>query len=146
MFALGAISNTGLEEHVAKLKETNPLICAILQRSRRFQFNGSFKALVIMLVFVAAFKGLWLFFSRYASQILAIRVSRDPSGSSISSTSNIASYELLSGAQHGKAIFPCRQQCQSNFTSLIPHGNTSRCLHVLTSLTLCFFHSWQLSL
>ena len=58
-------------------KETNPLNWLVGKFREHFQFSNNIKALVIILLCVAVFKAIWLFASRYTTQILSIRVSRD---------------------------------------------------------------------
>jgi ABC-type multidrug transport system fused ATPase/permease subunit len=147
MFALGAISNTGLEAHVAKLKETNPLLPLLAKIKTFFSLNGNFKALVIMLVFVAAFKGVWLFLSRYASQILAIRVSRDLRKQYFE---HIQSLPMSFYQEHNIGGLSSRVVSDANQISTSLNSLITNTLQmpftILTSLMLCFFHSWQLSL
>lgn len=58
-------------------KETNPLQWLIRKFREHFQFSNEIKSLVIVLMGVAVFKAIWLFASRYTTQILSIRISRD---------------------------------------------------------------------
>jgi len=58
-------------------KETNPLQWLIRKFREHFQFSNEIKSLVLVLVGVAVFKAIWLFASRYTTQILSIRISRD---------------------------------------------------------------------
>jgi ABC-type multidrug transport system fused ATPase/permease subunit len=63
---------TFISEH----KDLNPLSWAIAKAKTKFSL-GNIKAIVIILLCVAVFKAIWLFASRYTTQLLAIRVSRD---------------------------------------------------------------------
>lgn len=53
-------------------KETNPLNWLLREFKQHFQFASSVNALVIILVCVAVFKAIWLFASRYTTQILSL--------------------------------------------------------------------------
>src|SRR6201999_1714917 len=44
---------------------------------QQFQFTSNLTSLIILLFAVAVFKAVWLFASRYATQLLSIRISRD---------------------------------------------------------------------
>ena len=76
MFALGMLSNNGTEVTLSK-KDTNPLNWIVGKIKQNFQFSNNIKALVVVLLCVALFKAIWLFASRYTTQLLSIRVSRD---------------------------------------------------------------------
>src|SRR3989304_5876428 len=58
-------------------KETNPLNWILCSIKQKFKFSNNLKALVLILLCVAVFKAIWLFASRYTTQLLAIRISRD---------------------------------------------------------------------
>lgn len=70
------ITHQSAANYLAKHKNINPLNWAINEAKQRFQL-GNIKALVIVLLCVAVFKAIWLFASRYTTQLLAIRVSCD---------------------------------------------------------------------
>jgi ABC-type multidrug transport system fused ATPase/permease subunit len=72
----GKITHQSAANYLAKHKNINPLNWAINEAKQKFQL-GNIKALVIVLLCVAVFKAIWLFASRYTTQLLAIRVSRD---------------------------------------------------------------------
>lgn len=72
----GLISQQTATSYLHKHKDINPLNWAIAAAKQHFSL-GSINAMVIILVCVAVFKAIWLFASRYTTQLLAIRISRD---------------------------------------------------------------------
>jgi ABC-type multidrug transport system fused ATPase/permease subunit len=147
MFALGAISNTGIDQHLANAKETNPLLAIVAKIKAHFSLEGNFKALVVMLVFVAAFKATWLFLSRYMSQILSIRVSRDLRKQYFE---HIQSLPMSFYQEHNIGGLSSRVVSDANQISTSLNSLITNTLQmpftILTTLGLCFFHSWKLSL
>ena len=73
----GVITKQQAANYLAQQKETNPLNWIMAKVKQEFSFSNSISALVLILLCVAVFKAIWLFASRYATQILAIRVNRD---------------------------------------------------------------------
>lgn len=146
MFALGAISNTGAE-HLAKVQDTNPLLAFAAKIKAQFSFEGNLKALVVMLVFVAAFKATWLFISRYMSQILSIRVSRDLRKQYFE---HIQSLPMSFYQEYNIGALSSRVVSDANQISVSLNSLITNMLQMpftlITTLALCFFYSWKLSL
>lgn len=74
MFALGVLTSQAGANVPGGV---NPLLKIIPKIQQYFSFSNNVTALICTLVGVAVFKAIWLFASRYTTQILAIRVSRD---------------------------------------------------------------------
>lgn len=72
----GTISQEQATNYLRKHKDINPLNWAIAKARSKFDLGG-INAMVAVLLCVAVFKAIWLFASRYTTQLLAIRVSRD---------------------------------------------------------------------
>ncbi|NGX59613.1 MAG: Lipid A export ATP-binding/permease protein MsbA [Chlamydiae bacterium] len=73
----GEITKQDTAIYLSKNKKMNPLKWLLNKARRKFAISSNFIALVGMLFCVAVFKAVWLFASRYTTQLLAIRVSRD---------------------------------------------------------------------
>ena len=73
----GSISKPEAAAYLAGKKEVNPLNWIFTQIKHKLDVTNNFAALIWMLISVAVFKAIWLFASRYMTQLLAIRVSRD---------------------------------------------------------------------
>ena len=72
----GVITKHDASSFIAQ-KEVNPLNMAFHYIKENFQLANSVDSSRVILVAVAIFKAIWLFASRYTTQLLAIRVSRD---------------------------------------------------------------------
>src|SRR5579885_937132 len=79
MFALGMLSEAGgaVAQSSSSNVSWNPLTSFMSEIKAHFHLQHNLKALVLVLIAVAIFKATWLFLSRYTTQLLAIRVSRD---------------------------------------------------------------------
>jgi ABC-type multidrug transport system fused ATPase/permease subunit len=147
MFALGIISNTGMVDHAQAIDRPNPLSMVIAKIKVYFALDGNFTTLIVMLIFVAIFKATWLFASRYMSQILAIRVSRDLRKQYFE---HIQLLPMSFYQEHNVGGLSSRVVSDANQISTSLNSLITNVLQVpftlLTTLALCFFHSWQLSL
>ena len=131
----------------AQKKDTNPLNWIIRELKQKFQFSNNIKALIMILICVAVFKAIWLFCSRYATQLLAIRVSRDLRQQyfehiqslpmSFYQRHNIGSLSSRAGGDAGQIAVSINSwltnYLQTPFTCPV-------------CLSWCFYLSWQLSL
>ena len=87
MFAIGVITDTlssekesaqnVLCEKFLSAKGNNPLDVVLYQIKKIFNFEHPVKAFLFLLLLVGILKAFFLFFSRYCTQILAVRISRD---------------------------------------------------------------------
>jgi ABC-type multidrug transport system fused ATPase/permease subunit len=109
--------------------------------------GGNLKALIVLLVLVAIFKGACLFFSRYTAQVLAIKVSQhlrtlyfmhiQTLPMSFYQKYNIGSLSSRV-ATDASQIAKSLNSCLTNYI-LTP-------ITAVTSLAACIFFSWQLTL
>ncbi|MGE5196030.1 MAG: ABC transporter ATP-binding protein [Anaerolineae bacterium] len=146
MFALGVMSNATVEKG-SQQQELNPLNWLIHQAKDRFEFTSSVKALVIILVSVAIFKAIWLFASRYTTQLLAIRVSRDLRQQYFE---HIQALPMSFYQQHNIGSLSSRVvgdagQIASSINSCVTNYLQTP-FTIVTTLLMCFCLSWQLSL
>ncbi len=97
MFGLGLMSDAGslreMQESVntentefvdkpalylsKKKEELNPLKWMLNKAKEKYPLSNNLTMLIFLLMGVACFKAIWLFASRYTTQLLAIRISRD---------------------------------------------------------------------
>lgn len=112
-----------------------------------FPLSTSFKYLAFFLLFVALFKAISLFGQRYASRLVSIRVSRDLRQAYFE---HIQSLPLKFYQKHDIGSLSSRVVGDANIISeglnacLVNYLETP--FTVITTLTLCFLASWQLSL
>ncbi|MCF7852321.1 MAG: ABC transporter ATP-binding protein/permease [Simkaniaceae bacterium] len=109
--------------------------------------KGSFHKLVIMLILVALFKAVFLFFSRYTAQILSIKVSkqlRQDYFEHIQSLPMSFYHEYNIGSLSSRVASDATQIARSLNSCITNYILTP--FTVVLSLTGCFYSSWQLSL
>lgn len=143
MFALGVLSNYG----TTPAKETNPLNWLIFKVQEEFSVSSNINALVVILLCVAVFKAIWLFASRYATQILAIRVSRDLR---LQYFSHIQSLPMSFYQRHNIGSLSSRVvgdagQIATSINSWLTNYLQTP-FTVISCLSMCVYLSWQLSM
>jgi len=143
----GVITKTAAQDYITKKKELNPLKRLMHQIKRIFRVEESLKAFVMLLCFVAGLKAFFLFFSRYSTQILSIRISRDLRERYFDHIQDLSmnfyqKYNIgtLSSRVAGDAS-QIAQSLNSFMTNYIQAPIT-----ILITLGACFYISWQLSL
>lgn len=128
-------------------KETNPLNWLLREFRQHFQFASNINALVIILVCVAVFKAIWLFASRYTTQILSIRVSRDLRQQYFEHIQALpmSFYQKHNiGSLSSRVVGDAGQIATSINSWLTNYLQTP--FTIVTCLSMCFYLSWQLSL
>ncbi len=126
---------------------TNPLIWVLAQLKEKAWFSSNLVAMVSVLLFVSIFKAIWLFASRYSTQLLAIRVSRDLRLQYFAHIQSLpmSFYQKYNiGSLSARVVGDASQIAISINAWLTNYLQTP--FTVLTSLSFCFYISWQLSL
>lgn len=142
----GSITKQEAASYLAS-RETNPLNWIIKQFRDHFQFANNIKALVIVLLSVAIFKAIWLFASRYTTQILSIRVSRDLR---LQYFEHIQSLPMSFYQRHNigslssRVVGDAGQIAGALNSWLVNYLQTP--FTVVTCLSMCFYLSWKLAL
>lgn len=143
----GEITKQQASTYLATRKEANPLNWMLNKAKEKFEISSNIVALVMMLIAVAVFKAIWLFASRYTTQLLSIRVSRDlrqhyfehiqslpMSFYQQYNIGTLSSRVVGDAAQISVSINSClTNYLQSPFT-------------VVSCLSMCIYLSWKLSL
>jgi ABC-type multidrug transport system fused ATPase/permease subunit len=128
-------------------KETNPLNWILGKFRESFQFSNNIKALVIILLCVAVFKAIWLFASRYTTQLLSIRVSRDLRQQYFE---HIQSLPMSFYQKHNIGSLSSRVVGDAGQIAISINSWLTNYLQtpftIVTCLSMCFYLSWQLSL
>lgn len=143
----GAISKHDAAIYLSEHKEANPLNWIIREVKMRLNLSDSINALIAILVCVAVFKAIWLFASRYTTQLLSIRVSRDLRQQYFE---HIQSLPMSFYQQHNigglssRVVGDAGQIATSINSWLTNYLQTPFTL--ITCLMMCFYLSWQLSL
>lgn len=143
MFALGILSNFG----TTPSKEGNPLGWFLSKVQEEFSFSSNINALVLILLCVAVFKAVWLFASRYTTQLLAIRVSRDLRQQYFEHIQSLpmSFYQRHNiGSLSSRVVGDAGQIATSINSWLTNYLQTP--FTVVSCLSMCFYLSWQLSM
>jgi ABC-type multidrug transport system fused ATPase/permease subunit len=143
----GTITKQKASAYMAQHKETNPLNWILREVKQKFRVSDNINALIAILVCVAVFKAVWLFASRYTTQILAIRVSRDLRQQYFE---HIQSLPMSFYQQHNIGSLSSRVvgdagQIATSINSWLTNYLQTP-FTIVTCLMMCFYLSWQLSL
>lgn len=142
----GVITKQQASAYMAQHKETNPLNWLMREVRLKFNLTDNINALVGILVCVAIFKAIWLFASRYTTQILSIRVSRDLRQQYFE---HIQSLPMSFYQQHNigglssRVVGDAGQIATSINSWLTNYLQTP--FTIVTCLMMCIYLSWQLS-
>ncbi len=143
----GEITKQSASAFLAVNKHGNPLQWVIAKLKTNFDLTGSIQALVFVLLFVALFKAVWLFLSRYTSQLLGIRVSRDLRRQYFE---HIQSLPMSFYQEHNIGSLSSRVVVDANQISVSINSLATNLLQtpftLISTLSLCFYLSWKLSL
>lgn len=109
--------------------------------------GNSVKALALFIIFVALFKAITLFCHRFSSRLVAIRVSRDLRQAYFEHIQSLPmdfyhKYEM--GSLSSRVVGDAALVAEALNACLVNYLQTP--FTVLSTLTLCFLTSWQLSL
>ena len=127
-------------------KETNPLNWILLKFKQNSFFSSNIVAMIALLLFVAIFKAIWLFASRYSTQLLSIRISRDLRQQYFEHIQSLpmSFYQQYNiGSLSSRVVGDAGQIAISINSCLTNYLQTP--FTVGTSLSVCFYISWKLS-
>ncbi|MBS0620924.1 MAG: ABC transporter ATP-binding protein [Verrucomicrobia bacterium] len=143
----GVITKEQASAFLAKSKQVNPLNWLIQKFKENADFSSNIRALVIVLLCVAVFKAIWLFASRYTTQLLAIRVSRDLRQQYFEHIQSLpmSFYQKHNiGSLSSRVVGDAGQIATSINSWLTNYLQTP--FTIVTCLSMCVYLSWQLSL
>ncbi len=147
MFALGSLMNQGVATSDSPLRG-NP-IHFLLDKAKEFiTFSSSgIELLLCVIAAVAVFKAITLFFSRYSTQVLAIRVSRDLRQHYFE---YIQYLPMTFYQKYDIGTLASRVSADASQISQSLNAWITNYLHtpftLVTTLGACFYISWQLSM
>ncbi len=134
-------------EFLGKHKDTNPLQWVIEKVHAQLGNVSSLKVLIGILVSVAIFKAISLFWSRYMTQLMAIRVSRDLR---LQYFEHIQALPMSFYQKHNIGSLSSRVVGDAGQIATSINSALTNYLHtpftILTTLFFCFFISWELSI
>ncbi len=140
------ISSPALEM-VGKSSDKNPLQWVIGKFQGMLGNVSSFKVMIAILVSVALFKAVSLFWSRFMTQLMAIRVSRDLR---LQYFEHIQALPMSFYQKHNIGSLSSRVVGDAGQIAMSINSALTNYLHtpftILLTLIACFFSSWQLSM
>jgi len=144
----GVISKQQANTYLAGAREeVNPLIWVMHQVKQKLKFSNNITVLVLVLLCVAIFKAVWLFASRYTTQLLAIRVSRDLRQQYFEHIQSLpmSFYQKHNiGSLSSRVVGDAGQIASSINSCLTNYLQTP--FTIMSCLLMCFYLSWKLSM
>ncbi|PIS03071.1 MAG: ABC transporter ATP-binding protein [Chlamydiae bacterium CG10_big_fil_rev_8_21_14_0_10_42_34] len=143
----GVITKQEAAAFIAQRKDANPLSWVMHKVAARFNFEENFSMLICILVGVALFKAVTLFASRYVTQLLSIRVTRDLRQQYFEHIQSLPLsfyQEQNLGSLSSRAVGDAGQIASSLNSCLTNYLQTPFTL--ASTLAACFYLSWKLSL
>lgn len=134
-------------EFVGHNSDKNPLQWVIGKVQGLLGNVSSFKVMITILVCVALFKAISLFWSRYMTQLMAIRVSRDLR---LQYFEHIQALPMSFYQKHNIGSLSSRVVGDAGQIAMSINSALTNYLHtpftILLTLIACFYSSWQLSM
>ena len=143
----GAITKQDAAVYMAQRKGANPLSWVMHRIASHFDIEENFAMLIGILAIVAVFKAITLFISRYATQLLAIRVTRDMREQFFEHIQSLpmSFYQGHNlGSLSSRAVGDAGQIAVSLNSCLTNYLQTP--FTIVSTLCACFYLSWQLSM
>lgn len=143
----GEITKQDAAAYLTKKNVLNPLSWVFLKVKSQFKMTSNFAALVGVLMAVALFKAIWLFASRYTTQLLSIRVSRDLREHYLQhiQTLPMSFYQRYDIGTLSSRVVGDAAQISNSINSCLTNYLESP-FRVVSCLAYCFVLSWKLSL
>lgn len=143
----GFITHSDVNVYLEKRKGGGTIEKLILRINKWLPLSGNVLGLAIMLVAVAGFKSIALFVHRFTTRVVAIRVSQDLRQKYFEHIQSLPmsffqKYNI--GSLSSRAVGDAAQIAESINACLVNYLQTP--FTAVTTLTLCFLTSWQLSL
>ncbi len=143
----GAITKDDVQSYMIKKTGNNPLKRVMYQIKRHLHFEHNMKAFITLLLLVAVTKAIFLFFSRYATQLLSIRISRDLRQQYFD---HIQHQQMSFFQKYNIGTLSSRVAGDANQIAVSINSFMINYIHapftILATLTACFWMSWQLSM
>lgn len=143
----GLVTKESVERYLSKQKRGNPLNLIIYKIKQFFRLEKNLKAFLLTLCFVAIFKAFFLFFSRYTTQVLSIRISRDLRQYYFDHIQHLpmSFYQNYHIGTLSSRVAGDASQIAVSLNSFI-RNYIQAPFTIITTLSFCFYMSWQLSL
>ncbi len=143
----GKAASSSTLEAIGNNTDKNPLQWVIGKLQGALGNVSSFRVLITVLISVALFKAITLFWSRYMTQLMAIRVSRDLR---MQYFEHIQALPMSFYQKHNIGSLSSRVVGDAGQIAMSINSALTNYLHtpftVLLTLIACFYSSWQLSM
>lgn len=143
----GVITKQEAARYLAGRKDTNPLSWVMNKVASHLDLEQNFSLLITILIAVALFKAVTLFISRFVTQLLSIRVTRDLRQQYFEHIQSLPLsfyQEQNLGSLSSRAVGDAGQIASSLNSCLTNYMQTP--FTILSNLLACFYLSWKLSL
>lgn len=143
----GIVTNQDTAQFLSKYKGTDLVENVIHVVNRWLPISTSLKALALFIIFVAIFKAVSLFAQRFCARLIAIRVSRDLRQAYFEHIQTLPMdfYQKHDmGSLSSRVVGDAALVAEALNACLVNYLQTP--FTVLSTLSLCFYTSWQLSL
>ncbi|MBA2368983.1 MAG: ABC transporter ATP-binding protein [Candidatus Protochlamydia sp.] len=143
----GNVTIQGTSQFLDVYKGPDLVERVVKQLSRLIPIDTSLKALAFFIVIVALFKAIALFCQRFTSRLVAIRVSRDLRQSYFEHIQSLPMefyQKYNSGSLSSRVVGDAALVAEALNACIVNYLQTP--FTVFTTLLLCFYTSWQLSL
>ena len=143
----GVISKKDASAYLSERESGNLLSSLMHWVGSQFDREQNFRLLIFILVSVALFKAVILFFSRYITQLLSIRVTRDLRQQFFEHIQSLPMsfyQEHNLGSLSSRAVADASQIASSLNSCLTNYFQTP--FTIVSTLSLCFWLSWKLSM
>ncbi len=142
----GEVSASDAVSYIAKRKESNPINWVFRRVTADFDVEKNFSTLIILLVLVALFKASTLFFSRYVTQLLSIRLTKDLRQQYFEHIQALPLqfYQEYNVGSLAARVVGDAGQIASSLNSFLTNYLSTPFI-IFSTLGMCFYLSWQLS-
>lgn len=143
----GTITKQNAAAYMGSLKERKFFDRVIDRLSDHFAIDEGIKHLALFIVFIALFKASMMFAHRFTTRVVAIRVSRDLRQNYFEHIQSLPMefyQKFNSGSISSRVVSDSASVAEAVNAYFVNYLQTP--FTVLTTLTLCFLTSWQLSL
>lgn len=144
MCSVGLMANAG---NFTEKKGSNPLGWIVEKVFPNFDLEKNLSLLIFLLIFVALFKAVSLFFARYMTQVLSIRVTRDLREQYFEHIQSLPLsfyQEQNLGSLSSRTVGDAGQIASSLNSCLTNYLQTP--FQIFSTLIACFYLSWRLSM
>lgn len=143
----GVVTKEEAAQFLTKYKGEDLIEKTIQLVSQWFPINQSLSALALFIVFVAIFKAVSLFSQRFFARLVAIRISRDLRRAYFEHLQTLPMHfyqQYNIGSLSSRVVGDAALVAEAINACLVNYLQTP--FTVLSTLSLCFYTSWQLSL